>query len=675
MNENVNIEKVDIDFTQTSSDYISPDFFGANYIIGKDSLSGTYSERVEELGVTSIRYPGGEVAEKYFDLTNINSGPVNQYGTHESIVDFLEYCNKNGIQPTIVIPTKIWKYHGIEEGKKVVGKFISDLTSGYYGDASDALIEIGNEYWSSLDDHIYSDGQQYPGLTGAEYGEIAAALVSAVTEYAKTDVNIAVQIGKTKSDNNAILEEFEKASQINSIDLLVYHDYFWTEDSISDRTNFRNDLLEKWRDADANADIFISEWNVGSNGDANTDKFHDYGLAQVSAIIEFVSTVARSGVQAACIWAIQQNNKTSLFGPEGHDLRTKFAGYIYNFIADHLIGSRTVEAQFEAGISDNANINVFENADEIIIFVSAKESDQKTKIEIDLDNINLDYSGVEATNIKSTWENPNDYRGNPDIIDYSDGIYVDPNGSISLDLDEPHEVIVITIPKVDPDRRPIHEVGTNEDDTILGTEFGDTLIGKAGDDDIRSGQGNDKILGGDGDDFIFVTGGNNKIVAGNGNDTINVLTGVNKIHGGEGNDFIYGGANIDYIYGGAGNDIIIADRIGASTGGADTVVGGQGDDILAGGMGSDTFIFHSGDGNDIIGSYSLDDMNKEILTKDFEIGVDKILLKSFDGINSSNVFEYIEMTSDGALLRYEDTSILIYGVNEADLSASDFIFT
>ena len=60
-------------------------------------------------------------------------------------------------------------------------------------------------------------------------------------------------------------------------------------------------------------------------------------------------------------------------------------------------------------------------------------------------------------------------------------------------------------------------------------------------------------------------------------------------------EIIYGGSGDDYLVGGLGDD-----RIYDYYGGNDTLVGGEGNDYLAGGSGIDTYIYHRGDGQDII---------------------------------------------------------------------------
>jgi len=88
--------------------------------------------------------------------------------------------------------------------------------------------------------------------------------------------------------------------------------------------------------------------------------------------------------------------------------------------------------------------------------------------------------------------------------------------------------------------------------------------------------------------------------------------------GSDDNDVIDTGVNSDIIIAGAGHDVIVSrggfDVIDAGAGndqvyagsGDDVIRGGEGDDRLFGGTGNDTYLFNSGDGDDVI-SETLDE--------------------------------------------------------------------
>lgn len=189
--------------------------------------------------------------------------------------------------------------------------------------------------------------------------------------------------------------------------------------------------------------------------------------------------------------------------------------------------------------------------------------------------------------------------------------------------------------------------GGDGNDSLWGESGDDTLIGGTGDDTMRGGAGNDTYIWniGDGNDWISDGKGSNvlhfgedirpdNIKAYRDGDSLRLVTEVagggsvtfdgwfsNKsdhtseirfqdgtvwayentqelvlISGGasEGDDLIWGTSEDDVLDGLGGNDVIRGND------GNDTIIGGLGDDNLYGGGDDDTYIWHMGDGNDLI---------------------------------------------------------------------------
>ena len=92
-----------------------------------------------------------------------------------------------------------------------------------------------------------------------------------------------------------------------------------------------------------------------------------------------------------------------------------------------------------------------------------------------------------------------------------------------------------------------------------------------------------------------------KIVA---NKLDNVILGGSKsdiLYGESGNDSIFGNSGNDKIYGGFGRDTLKGGK------GDDTLIGGAGNDSLWGDSGADTFIYHAGEGKDVIFGFDKND--------------------------------------------------------------------
>ena len=143
-----------------------------------------------------------------------------------------------------------------------------------------------------------------------------------------------------------------------------------------------------------------------------------------------------------------------------------------------------------------------------------------------------------------------------------------------------------------PDRCPGYEdaagnhiVGTDDSETLEGTDGNDVICGLEGDDVIEGGAGNDLLVGNEGNDTIKGGAGNDRIPSGFGVDVIRGGPGNDRITAGEGADRVSGDDGNDRINGGGGNDRLKGNADD------DKLFGVYQNDRLQGGAGSDT---HSG---------------------------------------------------------------------------------
>ncbi len=203
--------------------------------------------------------------------------------------------------------------------------------------------------------------------------------------------------------------------------------------------------------------------------------------------------------------------------------------------------------------------------------------------------------------------------------------------------------------------------GEDGADTLWGDDGKDLADGGAGRDTIGTGTGNDKALGGGNGDTIYGEEGRDNLKGDAGNDVVS---------GGSENDTLAGGANRDTIYGDAGDDSLSGDD------GADSVMGGEGtdtlwgdtgNDMLSGGEGADTIwggagsdqitLWESTQSRDTL-VFKAGDSGKTTSTIDtvegFDSGVDKIDLRSFDGM----VFETLDYRGGGTASCYFDGTML-----------------
>lgn len=178
--------------------------------------------------------------------------------------------------------------------------------------------------------------------------------------------------------------------------------------------------------------------------------------------------------------------------------------------------------------------------------------------------------------------------------------------------------------------------------TVNGSTDGNVIVGSNGADPLFGTEGVDIVSANGGNDTVFGRGGDDIIDAGNGTDTV---------FGGAGNDIIDGGAGKDTLMGDAGDDV---------------VAGGLGNDLMYGGEGNDTFVFHAGEGRDVVFDFQAGAGAGDV------IELDHSLFADFEALMAAGA---VTDTSIGAQISYGDGStITLSGIHKADLAIDDFRF-
>jgi Ca2+-binding RTX toxin-like protein len=183
--------------------------------------------------------------------------------------------------------------------------------------------------------------------------------------------------------------------------------------------------------------------------------------------------------------------------------------------------------------------------------------------------------------------------------------------------------------------------GSEHNDLLIGTVFGNELHGQGGNDILKGGGGADRLDGGNGNDHLEGGAGADVLDGGPGSDTASyagspsgvtvllyngnkwggdaegdTLISIENLIGSQHNDSLRGDDNANSLLGDLGNDVLLgyggADLLMGGDGfdsldghegddtlhgddGQDTIIGGMGRDVLSGGNSPDTFIWRSTD--------------------------------------------------------------------------------
>ena len=121
-------------------------------------------------------------------------------------------------------------------------------------------------------------------------------------------------------------------------------------------------------------------------------------------------------------------------------------------------------------------------------------------------------------------------------------------------------------------------------DVLLGTRFGDRLLGRSGHDTLLARRGNDCLNGGAGADRGFGERGNDRLIGGGGRDRLVAGAGRDRLWGNGAADRLFGGPGRDNLSGGLGRDVLLGgpgpDRILARDGRQDRIRCGTGRDLV-----------------------------------------------------------------------------------------------
>jgi len=277
-----------------------------------------YTALADELGTGLIRWPGGTLAEVREDRYGLEFDQLQILGPNRpGLSDLIEYSHKSGDILSIIIPTVRYS-DNIDIGVKQVAAFMDKLIDGYYGEVPEGFtLEIGNEYFAH-----FSDPALYGQISDEFLTMISAKLKDAPEAF--PDINVTMQAGRTRADNELILGEMNEEA-LSVITHIAAHRF---SPGLEKNDWFLADLKEslvEWRDAvmETGAEspkLYFSAWNILSwkRSDAEKD-FEDLYLENFGKAIDVTKDdlTDRSNADFENFW-----QHGILTGPEGQIVQT-----------------------------------------------------------------------------------------------------------------------------------------------------------------------------------------------------------------------------------------------------------------------------------------------------------------------------------------------------------------
>lgn len=608
--------------TEKPGNIVRADMFGTNFLFDRDgeengqNVSQSYDCFIQDAQVTTLRYPGGTMAEAYFDLNNPESSAQNFLSapnrtmTTLSLSAFLGYAEVGGQSATIVIPT----YRFLEQQVDASGhrecstldettlrNFLKDyLTLSYQSGVSIKAFELGNEW--------YVDNTDLFGfvMSQIEYGRVAAYLATIVQEEIDNfkdgheisngwvEPDIAVQVGP-KGDaewftpegfrpsanysgpliqaTELIFDQFDTKASRSAVDAIIAHRYLSGSDNLINGSAFSS--FDTWsRLASQSTDFkvagrYVIEWNVAARNAS------EIGLRQVDSMILLFAEMVQAGVEHANIWAVQQGNPTRLIENTGKGNDPygglAFGGVAFDLLSNQLRDQRLIASQVN---SKNIETVAYGSSEKTVIFLMNK-SGKNLHEKISFGEICLKFHHGMIVEVSAAGISDVDPLGRPDVTVSTDqSKFV--NGSVFLDFDK-DETIMLVFSK---NKAGVYIENFDENfqaqNQQIGSMFNDNFEGSIHDDVVNCRFGNDLAYGKEGNDFLD---------AGAGRDTL---------FGGAGDDTLAGDGQADRLYGDEGDDLFVVKNSGDHVIG-EVLVGGDGvDELRFTGSAAQTFVLGLG---------------------------------------------------------------------------------
>ena len=520
----------------TDASTFSGSWFGAIQT-GYRSFQG-FETAAEDINIGLLRWPGGTLSETrpevygldipgLFDATDLwVHNPDRQ---RPDLAEALAYAIQQGFSFSMVIPTARYA-DDLQLGEAHLRAFLVDLFSGTYGQLpSDFTLELGNEYYA-LDAFAESP---------ATYGTVASHFAEIIDEVAqqllspeeRSNIDIAVQMGRSAEDNSEILNAF--SASLATISSVVFHSLPISLNNLNSANDEREGLtrydsaanhFEIWRDAieaaggTSDPDLFLSAWAVGGSGSGGDATWHEYGARSVAMVLDTFAGYSSIGVDAAAVWGMNSSHDNRVSTAEGEQSELTHIGELLRLMSESLPGM-TLQGAFVPHSRIDAVMSwSFGNGTDYTSFIAVNEIDAAQQ------EVTILFDGLMNFQIGSALmmgsELSPEYTGSPsdpeasffELPVLSDLQFRMTQDGIRFAFNNNFEAATVSVSE-NPGLS-----GSSGMDWIAGTATDDVIEGLAGADFLNGGTGNDTLIGGDGAD---------------------------QIEGGLGDDLIFGGGEID----------------------------------------------------------------------------------------------------------------------------------
>ncbi|MEL6170007.1 MAG: hypothetical protein AAFR35_15065 [Pseudomonadota bacterium] len=476
---------------------LTADAFGARYI-SYNSVN-RFLDQIDDMEIGHIVWPGGTLAETREDRFGFEYEGLYDPATNKpDLSEMMGIARAEGVGLTVVLPTA--RYEGdVASFEADLNVFLEDLLSGEFGTLPNELVlEVGSEYYAHFEGA--NAATSYAELADAAVTEIALALVDSSINTLGADVEIAVQMGRTSSEDAEIRDGLSDFS-LSNVDSVIHHRFAFLPDGIDGRVAEIDARVDRWVEdveaagGDAPA-LNVSAWNVATQTRAEVlqdflaenpgltaddvdldgrttvaferywqDALDDaaYGAEHPGYILEAFHSYAEIGMEDASVYGIDlvHPGRLSVLGEDGKDY--VFAGgdmleMLYESVDD-------TEALEGRAFNKNAAVMpyAFENEDKLIVFLAAGDTNPGT-VDLNMEGIGTEYLSVWGDSLQAEidpdWMETFGIPDTPGVDEtneawtYAEGVRDGTNvteidGGVSVTFEKPHEVIRLAFAKTD----------------------------------------------------------------------------------------------------------------------------------------------------------------------------------------------------------------------------------
>lgn len=633
---------------------LSKKHFGVNALINNAlELKDSFSELASDLSLSTLRYPGGTVTEKFFRLDKFNGVDFDDIVSSSNSTllgfdEFLELASSAGRPVSIVIPTK----YGLKLGDAdapyttagealIAGRYGERVHSDEYISAVSGFIletikvaaeknitiesfEIGNEFWLGGE------------MTAIEYGRLASVMAIEIQDVL-SDLELDAEpqiIVQSISSAGFFSPRSDKTVWVNEDNFEVVDSRpegpGWIERTID--VNHISGGDGDWSAAEqrtALIEMFEAEPSSVYAIDGIVEHYYETGgFSKVDAVVKGSFQEDFTGLFAweemlgrdfdfhISEWNVQRNGLNN----RGLEHASMLVEMLYE-MSTHGVQSAQAWPLFAQGTESTAlyidgDVNRISFAGHSFAMMSESLVGLTPFLDFETADGVLDIHGFEDVRLSDS------IGGTARQVYFVSSRDAEAHPNVSLDLgslapfstaaqESSYFVVISSLSDGQGDGK-----NANASPALSYSNGTGYKLEELGSIRISSEWGTDapSLLDGhsltrievtyvsDKDDFVVGRSGHDEINGFSGDDTLSSADGEDTIDGGAGDDVIYAGSGNDSVLGGSGRDWVTLDagndffRDDAewSAEGRDTVFGGIGDDTIAGWGGDDEFYGEAG---------------------------------------------------------------------------------